>query len=138
MIVGGFFAWSASQWTWMTSFHAKMGMSTVVIGFLMILGGVSTSIIKFKLPMEWNTPKKLLLGKFHGYFAYAVILVSQVAVVSGLNNYYNTFGDVDLGYILIALTFGGFIVSLIVGEVIYQYNLQKDIPLPKVEKTMSA
>jgi hypothetical protein len=63
-----------ADWVKGNSVHVNMGLSMVILGLLLCIGGIVTSIIKFKIPMAWSTRKKIMLSKFHGYFAYLLII----------------------------------------------------------------
>ena len=128
---GTLIAFQASGWIFSVSFHAIIGRVAVILGLFLVFAGIFTSYIKFKRPMEWNTNKKLCLSKCHGIFGYLVILLSQLVVAAGLNNYFAYLEEDQKGYILIGLSTAFFILAILVGEIIYQMNMRKDVPFIK-------
>ena len=54
--------------------HNLIGFPMFLLGSLLCIGGMVTSVIKFRIPFAWSTRKKLILSKGHGYFGYLVLL----------------------------------------------------------------
>ena len=115
------------------STHSKLGFAMFLIGSLLCVGGMVTSAIKFKMPYAWNTRRKILLSKGHGYFAYVVMLFGQVVIASGLINFFSFEGEDKKGYVLLSLSWAFFIIVLLVGELWYQMMMQRDIKYTKVD-----
>ena len=124
-------------WALGTSKHVYMGLTMTIVGLLLCIGGVVTSIIKFKMPMDWNTRKKIMLSRGHGYFAYVVMLYGQFVLSSGIINFFYFEEKYSLAKGLVAFDFILFIGLLLGGELWYQYMMRTEIPFTKVDKVMS-
>ena len=94
------------------STHTQLGFAMFLIGSLLCVGGMVTSAIKFKIPYAWNTRRKILLSKGHGYFAYVVMLFGQVVIASGLINFFSFEDEDKKGYVLLGLSWAFFIIVL--------------------------
>ena len=119
-------AFWADGWIRSTSVHAKMGLSGVILGALTAVGGVVTSIIKFKIPMQWNTSLKLKLAYGHRIFGYLIIIFTQAVIFSGLYNFFAYEDKKNVAYILGTLSCALLLLLLIVGEIVYQITLRKE------------
>ena len=136
-VVATYLTFWASGWTFGNSFHCKFGLSGVILGSLLFIGGIVSTIVKYRIPMEWNTKKKLKISSFHGYFGYLFILISQFIVYSGIYNFYNYLDELSTAYLIMGLNIGGFILLLLLGEVCYRVNRAKHVPFKKLDKKMS-
>ncbi len=66
-----------------------------------------------------------------------MILFTQVVIGAGLNNFFAYENEDTKGYTLIGLSFGFFIIMLIVGEIVYQCNMFKHVPLKEIDTVMT-
>ena len=68
--VGG---WSISS---DSSLHAKFGFCIFIMGLVLMLGGITTNIVRLKVNMAWNTKTVLRIGMVHRYFGWCIVIIS--------------------------------------------------------------
>jgi hypothetical protein len=73
--------------------------------------------------MDWHTSRVLMLGRIHKYFAYAVILLTQVAITTGLAIYHMQVKALPKGILFIAINTGAFWIPLFICECFYRRKL---------------
>ena len=77
-----------SGWHINPSKHAKWGEASFMMGLILMAAGILANTVRLKINAPWNTKWVLLIGKAHKYFAWIVIIVSQVAWGTGCTNFY--------------------------------------------------
>ena len=140
IITAGFIAIKIGGWTInsQSSLHAKLGFSIFILGLSLMLGGIIGNIIRLKVEMPWKTKKALLVGKVHKWYGRFIIIVSQFVIGTGAYNFYNYDGEPGVGYGIGGGSAAVFFILLIVGEIMFQIKLRKEVPFVLPGATMSA
>ena len=75
-VYGGWTAFQARRQTLVTSPHPIIGLICTFSAVMLTIGGLIALITRQCCMMDWQTPKVLMLGRIHKYFAYLVILLT--------------------------------------------------------------
>jgi len=67
--------------------HNVAGIVCAVLGLLLVLGGIFALTMRRLVNNDWKTRQMLMMTKGHKIFGYFMVIVVQVAVVSGINRY---------------------------------------------------
>ena len=138
IIMSFFVILGAEQWEFMLDeLHTIVGNITIWTGVLLTLGGITAESIRRWANMNWKTNIVTSLGKFHGYFGYLVLLLSQVAVNSGLKMFFTDRGDPSKGMTLMIINIVVYVVVLGTLEVIHQLTLRGEDSFLKHQKNMT-
>ena len=78
-----------------------------------------------------------MIGKFHGYFGYLVVLGSQFTLATGVCNFYFYENKDSLAWTLVAVNISLFVVMLVIGEITYRMNLSREDAFNKVQSGMT-
>ena len=92
----------------------------LIMGLLLMFGGIFAGLARRYMQWEWKTKWIIIIGASHKYFGFAVLIGSQVAIYTGLMNFYKVQKDKDsTGQVLAIIQTAFFFVMLIAGEVVY-------------------
>ena len=88
---------------------------------------ITVNIVRLYIAMPWKTNIVLLVSNGHRYFGWGIILVSQFVIGSGSVNFYSYDGKDTLGWTIAGVSAALFFIGLIVGEILHQVRLRKEI-----------
>ena len=99
VIAAGVLSLNASDWkiNSKSSKHAKAGFVMLIMGLLLMLGGIFAGLSRRFMQWEWKTKWIVIIGAIHKYFGFAVLIGTQVAIYTGLMNFYKTQGKDSVG-----------------------------------------
>lgn len=140
VIAAGVLSLNASGWkiNSQSSKHSKAGFVMLIMGLLLMLGGIFAGLSRRYMQWEWKTKWIIMIGGSHKYFGFAVLIGSQVAIYTGLMNFYKVQKDKDsTGQVLAIIQTAFFFVMLIAGEVVYQLQKCKKKNFDSHDTTMS-
>jgi Cytochrome b5-like Heme/Steroid binding domain/Eukaryotic cytochrome b561 len=118
------------------SVHTILGNLVVLTGTLVTLGGFLTQFVLGFSNMQWKTNVALLIRGTHSKFAYATLLVSQAAIMTGVFLHFS-FTNPQLARTLVTCNLGAYITVLGLFEACYRLMLSKEDPFRKVDQSMT-
>jgi len=112
--------------------HPLLGNAVVLTGVLVTLGGLATAYFMGFSDMSWKTNTVLLIRGLHSKFAYATLLVSQAAIMTGIILHFGLTNP-QLGKMLVICNLTGYIAVLGLFEVCHRRMLIQEDPFRKVD-----
>ena len=114
-----------------------MGFIASFFAFMLCCGGLVALTTRRCCNMAWKTDSVLKLGRIHRYFAYALIIFSQVVITTGIIWYFDRTKAIFKGILCAALNLGAFVIPILIGEILHRRKLQQFEAFNKLPTSMS-
>lgn len=116
--------------------HTILGNAVVLTGVMVTFGGLVTAYLLGFSNMAWKTNIALLVRGVHSKFAYATLLASQAAIMTGILLHFS-FTQPSLGKTLVVCNLVGYCTVLGLFELRHRFMLRKEEPFRNADQTMT-